>query len=153
MSHIEQISAEEAHSRATAGAADDARTVVMLDVRTVKEFEDGHPAGAINVPVAVPGLWGLEPNPDFLAVVAAAVPKDAEVIATCRTGQRSMMACQMLAADGWTKLANLRPGWAGHVDGRGRVQEAGWAALNLPSESGPQDGRNFEDLKRAAGLD
>ncbi|MGE0431725.1 MAG: rhodanese-like domain-containing protein, partial [Planctomycetota bacterium] len=121
---------------------------------TVREFEDGHPAGAINVPIMVPGLRGLEPYPDFLDVVAAVVPKDVAVIATCRTGQRSMLAAQLMAHEGWTKLANLRAGFAGHVNGYGQLVEAGWEGLALPVETGsPSDGRSLDDLRRKAGLE
>ena len=33
------------------------------------EFAQGHPEGAINIPIAVPGAAGMMPNPDFLNVV------------------------------------------------------------------------------------
>ena len=40
-----------------------------VDVRTVEEFEAGHPAGAFNVPVMNRGAAGIVPNPEFVAVV------------------------------------------------------------------------------------
>ncbi len=43
---------------------------VYLDVRTEAEFAQGHPSGAINVPVVfIKGPGQMEPNPDFVKVV------------------------------------------------------------------------------------
>ena len=32
------------------------RTAILLDVRTVEEFEQGHPKGALNIPVVLPSV-------------------------------------------------------------------------------------------------
>jgi len=48
-----------------------------VDVRTVQEFEDGHPPGAVNVPLMHAGPGGMVPNPDFLAVMRAVFPVEA----------------------------------------------------------------------------
>ena len=44
---------------------------VYIDVRTEMEFAMGHPAGAINIPVAFPDsvTGGMRLNPDFVTVV------------------------------------------------------------------------------------
>ena len=42
---------------------------VYVDVRTVEEFEQGHVPAAYNIPIAFKTLSGMQPNPDFLAVV------------------------------------------------------------------------------------
>ena len=42
---------------------------VYLDVRSVPEFEAGHPTGAYNVPLLDMGPGGMVDNPEFLSVV------------------------------------------------------------------------------------
>ena len=41
---------------------------VYVDVRSIPEFDAGHPRGAYNVPLNHQGPNGMQPNPDFLAV-------------------------------------------------------------------------------------
>jgi rhodanese-related sulfurtransferase len=50
---------------------------VYLDVRSVPEFEQGHPAGAYNAPVVHMGPMGSQPNADFLPVIERRFPKEA----------------------------------------------------------------------------
>ena len=58
---INQTTPQAAHA-----ALMDDREAVYLDVRTEEEFAAGHPAGAINVPVAFPNpSGGMLLNPDF----------------------------------------------------------------------------------------
>ena len=58
-------------------AADPA--AVFVDVRTEQEFAAGHPAGAVNVPIAGIDAYGqMTPNPDFVRVIRALAP-DPEV--------------------------------------------------------------------------
>ena len=40
-----------------------------LDVRSIPEFEAGHPKGAYNIPLNHMGPGVMSPNPDFMAVV------------------------------------------------------------------------------------
>ena len=42
---------------------------VYVDVRSLPEFEAGHPTGAYNVPLMHQGPAGMTPNPDFMAVM------------------------------------------------------------------------------------
>jgi len=60
---------------------------LYLDVRSVPEFEQGHPIKAINIPLLhfVAGM-GMLPNDDFVAVVEASLPKDAKLLVSCKTG-------------------------------------------------------------------
>ncbi len=67
-----------------------------LDVRSIPEFDAGHPAGAYNIPLLHATPSGMRPNPDFLSVVAAAFAKDAKLVLGCRTGIRSLRAAQGL---------------------------------------------------------
>ena len=46
-----------------------------VDVRSVQEFEGGHPEGAYNVPWKHMGASGMQPNDDFLKVMEATFPR------------------------------------------------------------------------------
>ena len=61
---IQQLTAEEAQALMTQD-----QNIAHLDVRTVPEFEAGHPPAALNIPVVVPNpaLRKMVPNPDFLS--------------------------------------------------------------------------------------
>ena len=48
---------------------------VYVDVRSVPEFEAGHPTGAYNVPLMHQGPAGMTPNPDFLDVMEKSFAK------------------------------------------------------------------------------
>ncbi len=122
-----------------------------VDVRTVEEFEAGHPPGAVNVPIMHAGGGGMTPNPDFLRVMNAAFPKDARVVVGCKAGGRSLRAAQMLAAEGFTGVLDQRAGWDGARDPFGKVTEPGWAPAGLPTEQGQPSGRAWADMKRKAG--
>ncbi|HKV40777.1 MAG TPA: rhodanese-like domain-containing protein [Blastocatellia bacterium] len=117
--------------------------IIYLDVRSVPEYEAGHAAGAINIPLLhfTPGV-GMTPNPDFINVVDANLPKDAKLVVGCKTGGRSARACEMLSQIGYNDPANIRGGFVGVVDPSGRVVEAGWSSLNLPvcTECKPEAG-------------
>jgi rhodanese-related sulfurtransferase len=107
---------------------------IYLDVRSVPEFEAGHAAGALNIPLLhfTPGA-GMSPNPDFNTVVDASLPKDARIIVGCKTGGRSAKACDIMSGMGYTDVTNLRGGFVGVMDNFGTVTEPGWSMLNLPT--------------------
>ncbi len=106
-----------------------------LDVRSIPEFADGHPVGAINIPIMnfTPG-FGMTPNPDFVQQVDEQFPKDAKLLIGCKSGGRSAQACQILSKMGYTDVANVRGGFHGATDMMGRVLEPGWSTLDLPVE-------------------
>jgi rhodanese-related sulfurtransferase len=106
---------------------------IYLDVRSVQEFQAGHPKNAINIPLLhiEPGS-GMSPNPDFAAVVEASLPKDAKLVIGCKTGGRSARACEVLSQMGYTNVANVRGGFVGATDNTGRLVEPGWSMLDLP---------------------
>jgi rhodanese-related sulfurtransferase len=81
-----------------------------LDVRTEEEFVTGHPAGAFNIPIAVPdpSTGRMAINPDFLRVVEAHFPRDAQLILGCQSGMRSQHAAELLAQAGYTTLVNMQ---------------------------------------------
>jgi len=118
-----------------------------VDVRSIPEFVDGHPAGAYNVPILhlQPGR-GMSPNHDFERVMAKHFPKEAQLVVGCRAGPRSYRAAEMLMAAGYTSVVDMRGGWDGERDAAGRVALAGWRDTGLPSEKAAQAGRSYEDL-------
>lgn len=125
--------------------------VVYLDVRSVPEFEAGHPEGAINIPLLhfTPGL-GMSPNPDFPAVVEANLPKEAKIIVGCKSGGRSANACQVMSQMGYQDVTNMRGGFGGAADMAGNVIEPGWAMVDLPVSTAAADGADYESLAAKA---
>jgi rhodanese-related sulfurtransferase len=105
---------------------------VYVDVRTVGEFAAGHPTGAVNVPVAFPGMFGAQPNPEFLTVLQRLFPPDTPLLLGCKTGARSAYACDVLAQAGYTRLANV----AGGI--------LAWDAAALPTGT---DGRTWDQVR------
>lgn len=67
----------------------------VLDVRTPEEYAEGHVPGAVNVPH------------DQLASRLAEVPKDKDVVVYCRSGRRSALATDVLAANGYQRVSHL----------------------------------------------
>lgn len=78
----------------------------LVDVRSPGEYGLGHIAGAENVPV------------EELTRLAKDWKRDAAVVVYCATGARSYNASEWLAANGFTKVYNLKAGiasWDGQV--------------------------------------
>jgi rhodanese-related sulfurtransferase len=123
---------------------------VYVDVRSEPEFESGHPAGALNVPISFMGPGGLEPNPDFVAVMGKAFAKDEKLVVGCKTGGRSRKAVAMLSSAGFTTLADMIAGFAGSRDAFGRPAP-GWSQKGLPVETGAPEGRSYADVKKRGG--
>lgn len=119
------------------------RGYVYLDVRTVEEFELGHPEGAYNVPWQLPGA---KPNPDFLRVVRAAFELEQPIVVGCRTGQRSGPASSALADAGFVHVLELGAGYAGKRDPFGRLLEPGWERVGLPTATQSAAGRSYGEL-------
>ena len=117
---------------------------VYLDVRSVPEFEAGHPKGAYNVPLLHMGPAGMAPNPDFLGVVQKAFPKDARLVVGCKMGGRSMKAAQALVEAGYTSVVDQRAGFDGGP------AEPGWRPKGLPVSRAAEPGRDYESLQSKA---
>ncbi len=122
-----------------------------VDVRTVEEFDAGHPPGAFNVPIAHVGPGGMATNPDFLRAMAAAFPKDARLVVGCKAGGRSLRAATELLAAGFTSVVDMRPGWDGARSPFGEVVEPGWSRTGQPVEQGQPAGRSWADVRESAG--
>ena len=107
---------------------DEGDTWTYLDVRTPEEFAQSRVPGSINIPVALRTPMGMQPNPEFVQAVQAQFANDRALVVACKMGGRSMRACEMLAAKGYTQLANMHGGFSGAED------QAGWEALGFPVE-------------------
>ena len=122
-----------------------------LDVRSIPEFDEGHPVGAANVPLMHFDNGRMAPNPDFQAVVAANFPPDARLVVGCKVGGRSLRAATLLEAAGYTSVVDMRGGYHGERDAFGRVSCAGWAESNLPCENACNVDKTYAWLKQKAG--
>ncbi|HLG17935.1 MAG TPA: rhodanese-like domain-containing protein [Blastocatellia bacterium] len=141
-----EVSAQEAYDMMQG----DARCI-YLDVRSLPEFEAGHPAGSVNIPIMhfTPGV-GMSPNAEFASVVAANLPKDAPIVVGCKSGVRSARACEAMTDMGYTNVANVRGGFGGAIDNFGRVVEPGWSTLGLPISTECGDDARYEVLAAKA---
>jgi len=122
----------------------DTQGYAYLDVRSVPEFEAGHPTGAYNVPLMHMGPGGMSPNPDFMSVVQKAFPPDAKLVLGCKAGGRSLKAAEMLQSAGFTGVVDQRAGF------EGGPAEPGWRPRGLPSSQEPTPGRAYESLRAKA---
>jgi rhodanese-related sulfurtransferase len=66
-------------------------------------------------------------------LTAAGVEKDADLFFICRTGGRSRMAAEAMAAAGYARCHNVTEGFEGPLDAdRHRGNLAGWKSAGLP---------------------
>ncbi|MFC1769678.1 rhodanese-like domain-containing protein [Nitrospirota bacterium] len=84
---------------------DSDRTIVLLDVRTTKEYEAAHLPGAINI---TRGLVEWE-APKMIKNT------DAKIFVYCRTGARSAMVTRRLTKMGYMNVKNVYSGFKGWV--------------------------------------
>ncbi len=83
---------------------------VVVDVRSMAEYQQGHIVNAINVPIN-----GLRNSMKQLEKHRAK-----PIVAVCRSGSRSGAACKMLRKSGFENVKNLRGGMMA------------WESANLP---------------------
>ena len=69
---------------------------ILLDVRTSKEYQEGHISGSKNVPL--PSLDGIG---------AVAGQKDAPIFVYCYSGSRSRQAVSILQRMGYNNVKNI----------------------------------------------
>lgn len=121
---------------------------VYLDVRSVSEFVAGHAPGAMNIPIAEPNAatGQMEPNPDFLSVVEATIPRDAKLIVGCKSGNRSARACGMLIRAYYNSPHNMVGGFGGALAPDGTVTTKGWSMLGYPVEHGDGGELSYQAL-------
>ena len=53
---------------------------IVVDVRTVEEFDEGHVPGSYNVPIAFSGAMGMSPKPTFSDVIQRHFQKDQKIV-------------------------------------------------------------------------
>ena len=104
---------------------DNEQQAVIIDVRTIEEYVGGHPRRAYSIPF--PHIYNRQRDPDkgeyipqdpadFVAAVNALnLPKDTLIITMCRTGYRSVLAGNLLAAEGYTNVRNMWQGFVGRL--------------------------------------
>ena len=99
-------------------------TVKVIDVRTPEEFAFvGHPEMAWNVPVAFVTyerkagkfVYGPRMNATFVEQVREIAQPADVLLVTCRSGGRSAIAVNQLAAAGFTKAYNIIDGVEGDL--------------------------------------
>lgn len=121
---------------------------VYLDVRSVPEFEQGHPDGAYNVPLLHLASGGMVANDGFLDAVRRAFAADARIVVGCQSGVRSLRAAETLLEAGYTTVADQRAGFGGARGAFGERIEAGWQDEGLPTSTEAATGRSWEELSR-----
>ena len=114
---LKRISAHEA------SALMENEAYIYLDVRSVPEFESGHPKGAYNIPLMHMTASGMQPNTTFLDTVKATFEQETKIIVGCKTGRRSQRAAEaMLAEEGYEVVSYYEYGFpAGFAMGFERV--------------------------------
>lgn len=95
---IVEVSAEEARAKEKAGA-------VLVDVRELHEWNEGHIPGARHIPLG------------SLARRVGELDPAKEIIAVCRSGNRSITAAMILQRAGYSKVSSMAGGmisWMRH---------------------------------------
>ena len=72
--------------------------VLVVDVRTLEEYREGHLVGAQHIPVEDEELWSTR---------VAALDPEQPVAVYCRTGRRSDIAGELLVEAGFTQVYDL----------------------------------------------
>jgi rhodanese-related sulfurtransferase len=140
---VKHVTVREAHQKQTEG-------YVYVDVRSVPEFEAGHPAGAVNVPLLQfdERTRQMVPNREFVAVMRANFPPDSRLLIGCQVGGRSVQAAQMLAGSGFSDVSNVLGGYGGARDPMtGALRDEGWRQAGLPVESDAPE-RSYEAIRQ-----
>ena len=75
-------------------------SVVILDVRTLSEFQEDHLRDALLIDVK---------TDSFMMAARDRLPKDKTIAVYCRSGRRSVAAAERLSADGY-QVVNLKGG-------------------------------------------
>ena len=121
--------------------------VTVIDVRTPEEYAFvGHPEMAWNIPVAFVTYqrkagkieYGSEMNPDFVSLVQEVAKPTDTLLLMCRSGGRSAMAVNKLAAAGFKTVYTITDGMEGDkVEDpdsvfHGKRMKNGWKNSGLP---------------------
>jgi rhodanese-related sulfurtransferase len=141
MMTIKHITVQQAQQAQGEGAT-------YLDVRSIPEFEAGHPAGAYNIPLLHldPATHQMRPNPEFLQVVRAVFPPETPLVVGCKMGGRSAQACELLSNAGYQDVTNVLGGFSGSP----QTGQIGWTQAGLPVEQAAPSEREYETLRTKA---
>jgi rhodanese-related sulfurtransferase len=142
MMTIKHVTVQQAHQQQREGAA-------YIDVRSIPEFQQGHPAGAFNVPLmhVDPATRQMRPNGEFLDVIRANFTDDARLVIGCQMGGRSQKAAEILATAGYLDVANVLGGYGGAP----QMGHAGWVQAGLPVEQQADAAREYDALHKKTG--
>lgn len=109
-----QADADEARQLMERHAGGTGSDLIVVDIRSQKEFLQSHVPEAKHIP-----FEQLETR------FRAEIPKETKTIVVyCSSGERSRLACDFLSRDGYTTLVNMRDGfqkWTGPVLGTGSL--------------------------------
>jgi rhodanese-related sulfurtransferase len=103
---ISEVSAAETIATRASGAR-----VVLIDVREDREWNLGHAAEALHM-----SRGTIESKID------AAVPRDAQIVLYCASGNRSALSAESLLAMGYANVSSLTGGFRAWVDAGGAVE-------------------------------
>jgi rhodanese-related sulfurtransferase len=124
---IHLVSAEALHDRVTGTS-----NMVLVDVRSPLEFEDGHIGGAVNIPA-----------PD-LRTRYQELDSDKPTFLVCSSGNRSSLGASILKRHGFKELHNVAGGMTGY-------SQAGYAKECMVCEN--PHGSRFYALRLPQGTD
>lgn len=102
------------------GLMEERTDLILIDVRTDKEWDGGH----------IEGACFLDYLEDDFKARAEQLPKDRPIALYCAAGGRSEDAMKLLAKAGFTELYNLRGGFYGWEDAGRAVSQS--EAIPLP---------------------
>ena len=105
---------------------------LLVDVRTAEERKFvGHVPGSLHVAWA--NGTNLTRNPRFARELEAKVGKNANILLLCRSGKRSVLAAEVAAKAGFTRVFNVLEGFEGEIDEQQhRGGSDGWRWHGLP---------------------
>ena len=89
-------------------------SLLLLDIREPYEYDAMHIKGAINVPRGVLETaceWDYEETVPQLVTA-----RDKEVVVACRSGNRSIFACEVMQKLGYKNVTSLKTGLRGWSD-------------------------------------
>ncbi|MEK6626929.1 MAG: rhodanese-like domain-containing protein [Bdellovibrionota bacterium] len=84
---------------------DNGEDVIFIDCRERDEFEEGHIPQAQFIPLS-----------HFEKEIENIMNKNIEIVVACRSGHRSMNACEILDSKGFTNISNLSGGILGWIE-------------------------------------
>ena len=136
---IKHSTVQQAHQQQASGAT-------YVDVRSIPEFEQGHPEGAFNIPLLHldPATGQMRPNPDFLDIVRGNFAPETPMVVGCKMGGRSQQACEILSSAGFHDVTNVLGGYGGAP----QLGHTGWVQAGLPIETSAEPSRTYASLQK-----